>query len=416
MISKELLIILLYLFISSKRKTNKFRILLYFIFYIMYNNCINFYINPHNRILGDDFRHLERFKQGKGNICTIINFSKFNNENIEKLKEKFKLYYSKNYNIKKKLDFDKNIYYEDTRTFEEFWDLAFNYNDENKEFNYDKCVEIMIKEKLNIYWFKSHNKVYMLSNHLFIDGLDAYNLHCEIIQTVKQKRKKIYYIPIYSEILLLKDLKIPIIRRSLKYISWKIENTKADILNVSLDMIAFKKFKENCTHMNNDQKINFISCVITLVTKSVFKQKKNIKNISLAFPIPFYSKKRFNNIGGIFINVGRNIMSVSNEEACVTINYQIKKREKDAVRSYIIFNIYNINPVIYSSLDVIITGWNMGEQNDFLESLSVNNYYSGVPIYCIYNGYGDKLNLTFSLRTNINTNILKDEIKNFKLI
>ena len=201
----------------------------------------------------------------------------------------------------------------------------------------------MVNNKLNVFWFYGKNKINILSNHLFIDGLDVYNMHADFCRVIKQKRKKFYYLPIYSEILLLKNINIPIIRRNLKYISWKIENTKAKNINISLDMLEFKKFKNNCTHMNINNKVNFISCVITLISKSIFTIKSKLKNLSIGFPIPFSSNKRFNNIGGVFITVGRNILSVSNEEACININNQIKKREKDPINSYLIFNVYKIN-------------------------------------------------------------------------
>ena len=57
---------------------------------------------------------------------------------------------------------------------------------------FGQSVEYMVNNKLNVFWFYGKNKINILSNHLFKDGLDVYNMHADFCRVIKRKRKKYY--------------------------------------------------------------------------------------------------------------------------------------------------------------------------------------------------------------------------------
>ena len=192
---------------------------------------------------------------------------------------------------------------------------------------------------------------------------------------------------------------------------------KATILKEKLRLEIIKKIKKKLSNKN----ISFTPCITAIIVNFIFKSIPKINKLNICIPVIFDSKQLFNNHGGIFIHVKRENLKDNINDFIIYINKLIIKNKKMGLQSYYILNIANFNLNIYNNVDVIITGFpisnlnKLDNINNSLKSVNIYNYFSGVSIYCCYLGNENFVDLTFSIRTQLNLDILIKNIENLNL-
>ena len=401
----------LFKLLTGIKNNNNFLKKYTFIIIFFTKNFSKFNMNLKKKFLGQDMRILRDYYK-KYSSTYIISKYKFKNKiNFESIiiPKLTKILNNKKNIIRIRINED-NITYSKMET-NKLVNLSIQKVD---EINNEEILLNTINYGLQLKFFYSDDFVICCYNHVLFDGLSIMKMLNNFFDhdISNMKIKTIKYVPIKTELSVISS--IPSLTKLIlqkNHFNKNIHSIIPPTINFNKDLNEIKNFKNRLSTDKN--KINFNSCIISMVCKSIFKAS-NKNKIQIGLIVGFNSKKRFNNYGFIIFSLNRNIIDKSNEEVCKIVDLNIKKNINMAYATYILTNIYDKFNNINRNVDILFSGLTLNNpsiNNVQLDSVNIINPNPNIPMYCNYIGFDNTLSLNISINTpELNKEIFNDEI------
>lgn len=368
-----------------------------FIFYIIITYYLyiifNYYINFCNYIQGLDNYFINR----KYNIITVrLEFE----DDIPQLKEylcKFLYNELSKKNSKLRLIKKNNKFYYKNIDYIDFIKNNLIYL---KEINYKIVEKLYKKNILPFIIIYNNNNIYISFDHQFLDGYSLYKILNKLFNNNKIifKPPTIYYIPVYTELILLIkyiNLNINVKNRNLNYYpdNFSLTNTKFKTTNL---------FVQNIKYLKNKYNVSFNTVMVAILCNSVFNSS-DIQKLNVGIIVAFDSFTKFNNYGILFIEV-KKPYNDNFSFLILMIDDLINKNKDTALLTYSISNIYNINSES-KLIDILISGMPISINNNMtINNIKLKNTeqylnYNSMPIYSMFITNNNIINLSLSIRS-----------------
>jgi hypothetical protein len=250
----------------------------------------------------------------------------------------------------------------------------------------------------------SDSTVVMVANHQFADGMCAMQLGGRLWDgdVGHAYIPKFRYIPLVTEIAMLRG-GIPFgLRRGLRYVSWTIPNTRGATIYEKRALEDVKRVKRRCGTAFN-------SVIASAVVRAIFDKVPTCTRLSLGVIVAFANKRRFNNFGLIGVTVRRPVEGEDPDETTRRIDRSVARRKREAIATYVIGNVYNLNAISYGELDVLVSGFPIAMRPDGtlgditvggvpLDTFDFSQAYSSAPVYVGHLSTASDIHISMTLR------------------
>ena len=363
------------------------------------NTILNYYINPHKKLLGEDARMHGCWEQNY--IPITLFFEKKIPDFDQLLKRTVEKWFSNNKSpLRARVSKNAQKFYYDNQP-SEILIKQFLYKVSTID---DQQIEkLAIDSKLAAILVHTNSAVCLCVNHQFLDGVAAFNILEDLFDNDhKFVIKNFKYVPLITELILLPS--IPkywnLNKRFLTYSpSWQVVGSRAKTFTFQRDLSIFKQSKllseKKCNH-----RVAFASIIAAFQIVAVFKSSRSTY-LTVGLLVAFNSAKRFNNYGVISFKIAR--PSGTFIDFVIKINKILIKKRKMAVATYVAGNVYN-TALELGTLDILLSGMPM----TLKKKMTINNIrlkntrqvlnYASCPLYCMYLSCDRYVNFTASVR------------------
>ena len=246
----------------------------------------------------------------------------------------------------------------------------------------------------------SDRAVAMVANHQFADGMCAMQLGGKLWDgdVGHAYIPKFRYIPLVTETAMLRG-GIPFgMRRNLRYVSWTIPNTRGATIYEKRSLEDVKRVRRCGTAFN--------SVMASAVVRAIFRKVPTCTRLTLGVIVAFANKRRFNNFGLICVTVRRPVEGEDPDETTRRIDHAVSRRKRQAITTYVIGNVYNLNSILRRSRRA---EWMMAMRPDGtsgeiavsgvpLDTFDFSQAHSSAPVYVGHLSTASHIHISMTLR------------------
>lgn len=251
--------------------------------------------------------------------------------------------------------------------------------------------------------FYTKKEMCLCCQHLFFDGVRAYNLLQEVFDSDHRFGVNMFtYVPLIHELRLAAGCG-KYVAETQRYLTYDVDYKKTNEyrpLRLRHHISVYKDIKKRCT-----TKVAFASVFIAKMLYHVFRVT-GVTILSFGVLVGMNSRCRFNNYGVVTCEMGRPQEDEGPVAYTMRVHKTIERRKEMAASSFIGSNIYGMD-MKYGEIDILFSGMPMTLNESItvngarLKKVNSNMKHTSMPIYCGYLSCDRYVNLYLNVRTNM---------------